>query len=58
VALESGHARSGDVVYYQGHPVSGANAATFTAQSGLPDGADARDDKATYALGRKLKPPK
>jgi hypothetical protein len=58
VALDSGYAKSGDIVFYQGHPVHGASAATFTVQTGLPGGADARDDQALYALGRKLKAPK
>lgn len=55
VVLESGYAKSGNIVFYQGHPVQGASAATFTVQPGLPGGADARDDKANYAAGRKLK---
>lgn len=55
VALDSGYAKSGGIVFYQGHPVQGADAATFAVQAGLPDGGDARDEKATYAVGRKLK---
>jgi len=38
-----------------GYRRQGASAATFTVQTDLPEGADARDDKAIYAAGRKLK---
>jgi hypothetical protein len=55
VTLDSGYAKSGDIVFYQGHLVHGASAASFTVQTGPPAGADARDDKAIYAAGRKLK---
>jgi len=58
VALGSGYAKDGDIVFYDGQPVHGANAATFRVQFGLPGGADARDDRTTYAKGWEVKVPK
>jgi hypothetical protein len=58
VLLGSGYAKSRGIVFYDGRPVRGADASTFTVQSGLPGGGDARDDKAIYAAGKKLIAPK
>ena len=58
VVLGSGYAKGGDIVFYDGQPVHGANAATFSVQVGLPGVDDARDDRATYYRGKEVKVPK
>jgi len=58
VALGSGYAKDGDIVFYDGQPVHGANAATFIVQIGLPGVDDAHDNRAKYYRGKEVKVPK
>ncbi len=51
--LSLGYARNGTEVFYEGAPISGADAATFAVLERLGEGADARDARALYLRGRR-----
>lgn len=52
--LEHGYAVSGPQVYFQGHPVAGADAASFSTLPGMGEEADAQDAGRRYLRGRRI----
>lgn len=52
--LGSVYARAGGVVFYDGAPVAGADAATFAVMDRQEDGADAKDARRRYRRGEAL----
>jgi hypothetical protein len=55
--LELGYAKTGTVVYFEGKPVAGADAASFEMMlERIAEGVDARDRNATYRRGERTQP--
>ena len=55
--LELGYAKTGTVVYFEGKPVPGADAASFEMKlDRLQEGVDAKDRNTTYRRGEKVQP--
>lgn len=55
-ALEQGYAVDDRAVYYRGDVMPDAEAATFTVLGAPDNGADAKDARQRYAMGRRLPP--